>query len=155
MNGGVPSSRRLTPISHCGQQRLGLDVGLERSSELVNRKTSSGRLSKKRRTRILCISLEGLDGEGVGREVQKGGDICISSVQFNSVAQSCPTLCDPMNHSMPGLPFQCQLPEFTQTHVHQSVMPSSHLILCCPLFLLPPIHPSIRVFSNELTLRIR
>ena len=41
-----------------------------------------------------------------------------SSVQFNSVAQSCPTLCDPMNHSTPGLPVHHQLPEFTQTHVH-------------------------------------
>ena len=44
-------------------------------------------------------------------------------------------------------PVHHQLPEFTQTHVHQ--MPSSHLIICCPLLLLPPIPPSIRVFSNE------
>ena len=42
-----------------------------------------------------------------------------SSVQFSSVAQSCPTLCYPMNRSMPGLPVHHQLPEFTQTHVHQ------------------------------------
>ena len=42
-----------------------------------------------------------------------------SSVQFNSVAQSCPTLCDPMNRSTPGLPIHHQLPEFTQTHVHR------------------------------------
>ena len=41
-----------------------------------------------------------------------------SSVQFSSVAQSCPTLCDPMNHSTPGLPVHHQLSEFTQTHVH-------------------------------------
>ena len=41
-----------------------------------------------------------------------------SMVQFSSVAQSCPTLCDPMNRSMPGLPVHHQLPEFTQTHVH-------------------------------------
>ena len=41
------------------------------------------------------------------------------SVQFSSVTQSCPTLCDPMNRSMPGLPVHHQLPEFTQTHVHQ------------------------------------
>ena len=41
-----------------------------------------------------------------------------SSVEFSSVAQSCPTLCDPMNCSMPGLPVDHQLPEFTQTHVH-------------------------------------
>ena len=42
----------------------------------------------------------------------------ISSVQFSSVAQSCPTLCDPMNRSMPGLPVHHQLPESTQTQVH-------------------------------------
>jgi len=83
------------------------------------------------------------------------------SVQFSSVAQSCPTLCDPVNHSTPGLPVHHQLPEFTQTHVHrvgdaiQPVMPSSHLILCHPLLLLPPIPPSIRVFSNESTLRMK
>ena len=42
----------------------------------------------------------------------------ISSVQFSSVPQSCPTLCDPMNRSTPGLPVHHQLPEFTQTHIH-------------------------------------
>ena len=42
----------------------------------------------------------------------------ISSVQFSSVTQSCPTLCDPMNRSTPGLPVHHQLPESTQTHVH-------------------------------------
>ena len=42
-----------------------------------------------------------------------------SSVQFSSVAQSCPTLCDPMDRSMPGLLVHHHLPEFTQTHVHQ------------------------------------
>ena len=47
------------------------------------------------------------------------------SVQFSSVVQSCPTLCDPVNHSTPGLPVHHQLLEFTQTHIHQSVMPSA------------------------------
>ena len=60
-----------------------------------------------------------------------------------------------MNHSTPGLPVHHQHLEFTQTHVHQSVMPSSHLILCRPLLLLSPIPPSIRVFSNESTLHMR
>ena len=45
--------------------------------------------------------------------------IWVEQVQFSSVAQSCPTLCDPMNHSTPGLPVHHQLPELTQTHVHQ------------------------------------
>ena len=74
---------------------------------------------------------------------------------FSSVAQSCPTLCDPMDHSTPGLTVHHQLPEFTQTHVHESVMPFNHLILCHPLFLSPSIFPSIRVFSNESALHIR
>ena len=60
-----------------------------------------------------------------------------------------------MNRSTPGLPVHQQVPEFTQTHVLWSVLPSSHLILCHPLFLLPPIPPSIKVFSNESTLRLR
>ena len=59
-----------------------------------------------------------------------------------------------MNHSMPGFPVHHQLPELTQTHVHL-VMPSSHLILCRPLLLLPAIPPSNRVLSNESTLRMR
>ena len=77
------------------------------------------------------------------------------SVQFSSVAQSCPTLCDPMNHSTPGLPVQHQLPDSPRLTSIESVMPSSHLILCRPRLLLPPIPPSIRVFSNESTLRMR
>ena len=60
-----------------------------------------------------------------------------------------------MNRSTPGLPVHHQLPEFTQTPSIESVMPSSHLILCRPLLLLPPIPPSTRVFSNELTLSMR
>ena len=52
------------------------------------------------------------------------------SIQFSSVAQSCPTLCDPVNHSMPGLPVHHQLPEFTQTHIHRvsdAIQPSHPL----------------------------
>ena len=78
-----------------------------------------------------------------------------ASVQFSSVTQSCPTLCDPMNPSTPGLPDHHQLPEFTQIHVHRVVVSSSHLILCHHLFLLLPIPASIRVFSSESTLRMR
>ena len=74
--------------------------------------------------------------------------------QFRSVAQSCLTLRDPMDRSTPGLPVHHQLSEFTQTHVHW-VMPSNHLIHCCPLLILPSIFPSIRVFSNESALCIR
>ena len=79
--------------------------------------------------------------------------------QFSSVAQSCPTLCDPMNRSTPGLPVHHQLLEPTQTYVHwvgdAIRMPSCHLILCRPLLLLPSIFPSARVFSNGSVLLIR
>ena len=77
------------------------------------------------------------------------------SVQFSSVTQSCPTLCDPMNRSSPGLPVHHQLPEFTDTHVHRVGDAIHHLILCRPLLFLPSIFHSIRVFSNESVLRIR
>ena len=76
-------------------------------------------------------------------------------VQFSSVTQSCPTLCDLMNPSTPGLPVHHQLTGLLKLMPIESVMPSSHLILCHPLLHLPPIPPSIRVFSNESTLRMR
>ena len=60
-----------------------------------------------------------------------------------------------MDCSIPGLLVHHQLPEFTQTHVIESVMPSSHLILCCPLLVFLSIFRSIKVFSNELALCIR
>ena len=78
-----------------------------------------------------------------------------SSVQFSSVTQSCPTPCDLMNHSTPGLPVHTQSRSSVKLVSIESVMPSSHLILCCPLLLLPLIFPSIRVFSKELALHIR
>src|SRR5574337_2947 len=81
--------------------------------------------------------------------------INFTSVQFSSVAQSCLTLCDPMNRSMPGLPVHHQLPEFTQTHVHRvsdAIQPSHPLSSpSSPA----PIPPSIRVFSNKSTLCMR
>ena len=78
----------------------------------------------------------------------------LQSMGFSSVAQSCPALCDPMNHSTPGLPVHHQLPSLPKLMSSELLMPSSHLILYRPL-LLPPIPPSIRVFSNEPTLHMR
>ena len=60
-----------------------------------------------------------------------------------------------MNHSTPGPPVHHQLPEFTKPMSIESVLPSNHLILCRPLFLLPSIFPSIRVFSKKSALHIR
>ena len=69
-----------------------------------------------------------------------------SSVQFSSVAQSCPTLCDPMNHSTPGLPVHHQLPEFTQIHVHRvgdAIQPSYPLSSPSPPARNPSQHQSL------------
>ena len=76
-------------------------------------------------------------------------------IQFSSVAQSCPSLCDPTDCSTPGLPVHHQLPDLLKLMSVESVVPSDHLILCRPLLLLPSIFPSIRVFSKESALHIR
>ena len=88
-------------------------------------------------------------------EGEKERYIYLNEVQFSSVAQSCPTLCDPMKHSRPGLPVHHQLLEFTQTHIHwvsDTIKPPHPLSSpSLPSFNLSPI----RVFSNESALRIR
>ena len=78
---------------------------------------------------------------------------CFSSVQSLSHVR----LCDPMNHSTSGLPVHHQFLSLSSLKLMpiESVMPSNHLILCRPLLLLPPIPPSIRVFSSESTLHMR
>ena len=73
--------------------------------------------------------------------------------QFSSVAQSCLTLCDPMDCSKPSLPVHHQLLEFIQTHAHGDAIQPSHPL--SSLLLLLSIFPSIRVFSNESALHIR
>ena len=77
----------------------------------------------------------------------------VSSV--SSVVQSCLTLCDPMNRSMQASLSITSSQSSPKLMSSESVMPSSHLILCHPLLLLPPIPPSIRVFSSESTLRMK
>ena len=70
----------------------------------------------------------------------------LGSVQFSSVAQSCPTLCGPMNRSTPGLPVHHQLPEFTQTHVHRvrdAIQPSHPLSSPSPPAPNPSQHQSL------------
>ena len=74
------------------------------------------------------------------------------SVQFSSVAQSCPTLCDPMNRSMPGLPVHHELPEFTQTHVHRvsdAIQPSHPLSSPSPPAPNPSQHQSLFQWVNS------
>ena len=102
----------------------------ELKSLLVKVKEESEKFGLKvnvQKTKIMAsgpITSWEMDGETVetgsdfilgGSKISANGD----SVQFSSVAESCPTLCDPMNRSSPGLPVHHQLPEFTQTHVHR------------------------------------
>ena len=79
----------------------------------------------------------------------------LKQLQFSSVAQSCPTLCNPEDCSMPGFPVHRHSWNPPKLMSTESVMPSNHLILCCPLLLLPSIFPSIRVFPKDLALHIR
>ena len=87
------------------------------------------------------------------RSIESGAEKL--SFIFSSVAQSCPTLCDPMNRSTPGLPVHHQFRSSLRFMSIESVIPSRHLILCRPLLLLPPLPPSIKVFSSESALRMR
>ena len=77
------------------------------------------------------------------------------SVQFNSAAQLCPTLCDPMDSALQASLSITNSQSLLKLMSIESVMPSNHLILCRPLLLPPSIFPSIRVFSNESVLHIR
>ena len=79
----------------------------------------------------------------------------ISSIQFSAVDQLCLTLCHPMNCSSQASLSITNSRSSLKLLSIKSVMPSSHLILCRPLLLLPPISPRIRVFSNESTLHMR
>ena len=72
--------------------------------------------------------------------------LVLTSAQFSSVTQSCPTLCDPVDCSLPAFPVLHHLLELAQTHVHW--VSDAILSLCHPLVLLPSVFPSIRVFSD-------
>ena len=79
-------------------------------------------------------------------------NIKLPSVQFSSVTQSCPTLCDPMNRSTTGLPAHHQLPEFTQTHIHRvsdAIQPSHPLSSPSPLAPNPSQHQSLLQLVNS------
>ena len=76
-------------------------------------------------------------------------------VQFSSVTQSCPNLCDPMDCNMPGFPVHLNSQRLLKLISIKLVMPSNHLILCHPILFLPSVFPSIRVFSSESVLHIK
>ena len=118
-------------------------------------------LKKTLESLLVCKEIKPVNSKGNQPWIFHWKDWCWSSntlftwCKFSSVTQSCSSLCDPMDCSTPGLPVHHQLPEFTQTHSIELMMPSNHLILCGPLPLPPSIFPSITVFSNESALCIR
>ena len=95
--------------------------------------TADGDCSHKIKRRLLLgrKAMTNLHSILKSKDITLPTKVRLSSVQFSSVSQSCPTLCDPMNCSMPGLPAYHQLPELTQTHVHRvgdAVQPSHPLL---------------------------
>ena len=102
-------------------------------------------------TCISCISGRFFATEPPGKSGDQYGGF-FSSVQFNSVTQSCPTLCDPMNRSTPGLPVHHQLPEFIQTHMHRvgdAIQPSHPLLSPSPPAPNPSQHQSLFHWVNS------
>ena len=98
----------------------------------------------------LNVWREGDKGDNSGQKRTGGEEYCTSTgilpVQFSSVAQSCPALCDPMNRSTSGLPVHHQLPEFTQTHIHRvsdAIQPSHPLPSPSPPAPNPSQHQSL------------
>ena len=84
---------------------------------------------------VLCWQSRGVGWGGRFKRKETYAYSWLIHVQFSSVAQSCPTLCNPMNRSMPGLPVHHQLPEFTHTHVYRvgdAIQPSHPLLSLCP-----------------------
>ena len=89
----------------------------------------------------------------IKRHLLIGKKVMTDLVQFTSVSKSCPTLCNPMNHSTPGLPVHHQLLEFTQTHVHQvsdAIQPSHPLLSPSPPAPNPSQHQSLFQRVNSL-----
>ena len=91
----------------------------------------------------------------IGRQMDKEVVVNIHNGIFSSVTQSCLTICDPMNRVCQASLSMTNSRSPPKLMSSESMKPSSHLIFCRPLLLLPPIPPSIRVFSNESTPRMR
>ena len=121
--GSLPFHSCLETLDHWTKLREGLlEDPLENPEEIWYTDGSSFVLDGKRRAGYAVVS---------NFETIEAKPLPSGSVQFSSVAQSCLTLCDPMNHSMPGLPVYHQVPEFTQTHVHRvsdAIQPSHPLL---------------------------
>ena len=109
---------------------------------------SRGSSQPRDRTQIFCIA----GGFFTSWATREALNVWFSSVQFSSVAQSCPTLCNPMNHSRPDFPVHHQFPEFTQTHVHgvsDAIQPSHPLSSPSPPAPNPSQHQSLFQWVNS------
>ena len=98
------------------------------------------------------ITVDGNCSHEIKRHLFLGRKVMTNLVQFSSVTQSCPTLCDPMNHSTPGLLVHHQLPEFTQTHVHRvsdAIQPPHPLSSPSPPAPNPSQHQSLFQWVNS------
>ena len=103
-------------------------------------------LDLRKSDRNVAPALEKFTLWGATESLNSSYDFGVSSVQFSSVTQSCPTLCDPMNHSTPGLPVHHQLLESTQTHVHcvgDAIQPYHSLLSPFPPAFNPSEHQGI------------
>ena len=135
-----------------------LPIPLEWSSSKKSQTKKAGEIVERRQPSY--TTGENLSGEATTEDsteipYKTKNRVTISSVQFSSVTQSCPTLCNPMNCSTSASLFITNSQSLPKLMSIESVMPSSHLILCRPLFLPPSIITSIRVFPNESVLPIR
>ena len=93
------------------------------------------------------ITADGDCSHEIKRCLLLGRKVMINLLQFSAVTQLCPTVCDPMNHSTPGLPVIINCQSLPKPISIESVMPSNHLILYCPFLLLPSIFPASGSFQ--------
>ena len=111
-------------------------------------------ISEKRRSITQHVKVF-ITSDVVAMGLEKDLERCIAECCYCSAAKLYPTLCNPVDWSTLGFPVLHYLPELAHSQVHWVSNATNHLILCCPLLLLPSIFLSIRVFSNESALPIR
>ena len=127
----APASSELQGRTCCSEERTGVKLKKHDSSCAQLVKAATGQLDTPNQKVSKYLQLD---------------STCIRSVQFSSVTQSCPTLCNPMNRSMPGLPVHHQLLEFTQSHIHRvsdAIQPSHPLSSPSPPAPTPSQHQSL------------
>ena len=106
-------------------EKVGLKLSIKKTKIMVSGPITSWQIAGERMATVADfifwdskITADGDCSHEIKRRLHLGKKVMTNLVQFNSVTQSCPTLCDPMNHSTPGLPVHHQLPEFTEIHIH-------------------------------------